>query len=189
MTEGTGIMTEPAGGILASDADRDAAADALADGVAAGRLSLAEHNARLDAVFAAVTAGQLSAVTADLPARPARRGALYRAFDPYRGVVVGGQARRAGRFRVGRFCTLTVAFGQLELDLRAARLSQDEVTITVMGMAARVSVIVPAAWRVTDQLLVLGRKSAIADTDTGGQAPLLRVRGTVVGGSFRLTQG
>ena len=181
-------MTEPAGGILASDADRDAAADALADAVAGGRLSLAEHNARLDAVFAAATTGQLSAVTADLPERPARRGALFRAFDPYRGVVIGGQARRAGRFRVGRFCTLTVAFGQLELDLRAARLSQDEVTVTVMGFAARVSVIVPATWRVTDQLLVLGRRSAIAGPDTDERAPLLRVRGTMVGGSFRLTQ-
>jgi Domain of unknown function (DUF1707) len=179
-------MNEPAGGILASDADRDAAADALADAVASGRLSLAEHSARLDAVFAAATAGQLVAVTADLPARPGRRGALFRVFDPYRGVVIGGRARRAGRFRVGRFCTLTVAFGQLELDLRAARLSQDEVTVTVMGVAARVSVIVPSTWRVTDQLLVLGRRSAIAGADTGEQAPLLRVRGAVVGGSFRL---
>jgi hypothetical protein len=81
-----------------------------------------------------------------------------------------------------------VAFGQLELDLRAARLSQDEVTVTVMGVAARVSVIVPATWRVSDQLLVLGPRSAVAGTGQDEQAPLLRVRGTVVGGSFRLSQ-
>jgi hypothetical protein len=153
----------------------------------AGWLSLAEHSTRLDAVFAAATAEQLVAVTADLPARPGRRGALFRAFDPYRGVVIGGRARRAGRFRVGRFCTLTVAFGHLELDLRAARLSQDEVTITVMGVAARVSVIVPATWRVTDQLLVLGPRSAVAGLDQDVLAPLLRVRGTMVGGSSRLS--
>lgn len=59
----------------ASDADRDAAAGALADAVAAGRLSLAEHNTRLDALFAAVTEDQVSAVVADLPARPVRRTA------------------------------------------------------------------------------------------------------------------
>ena len=46
-------MTHPSEGLLASDADRDAAASALADAVAAGRLSLAEHNTRLDALFAA----------------------------------------------------------------------------------------------------------------------------------------
>jgi hypothetical protein len=181
-------MTEPAGGTASSDADRDAAADALADAVAAGRLSLAEHNARLDAVFAAATSGQVAAVTADLPARPARRGAVFRAFDPYRGVVLGGHGQRAGRFRVGRFCTLTVVLGGLELDLRAARLSQDEVTLTIMGVAARVSVIVPATWRVTDQVLVLGARSAVAGNDRDERAPLLRVRGTVLGGSFRLSQ-
>jgi hypothetical protein len=179
-------MTEAADGILASDADRDAAVDALAEAVATGRLSLAEHNTRLDTVFAAATAGQLAAVTADLPARPGRRGAVFRAFDPYRGVVIGGRAQRAGRFRVGRFCTLTVAFGQLELDLRSARLSQDEVTLTITGLAARVSVIVPPTWRLTDQLLVLGPRSAVPGSDRDEQAPLLRVRGALVGGSFRL---
>ena len=44
-----------ADGILASDADRDAAASALADAVAAGRLSLADHEPRLNDLFAAKT--------------------------------------------------------------------------------------------------------------------------------------
>src|ERR1700685_4214220 len=113
-------MTQPAGAILPSDADRDAAASALADAVAAGRLSLEEHNARLDALFAARTQDQLSAVTADLPALPVRRGALYRAVDPYRCVVIGGSASRVGRFPIGRFCALTAVFGGVDLDLRGA---------------------------------------------------------------------
>lgn len=69
-------MTQPADGILASDADRDAAAGALADAVAAGRLSLADHSGRLDALFAARTRDQVLALTADLPALPVRRGGL-----------------------------------------------------------------------------------------------------------------
>ena len=87
-----------ADGVLASDADRDAAASALADAVAAGRLSLADHETRLNALFAARSVDQIAAVTADLPARPARRGALYRAMDPYRIVVIGapGGSRSAG---------------------------------------------------------------------------------------------
>jgi hypothetical protein len=181
-------MTEPTGGILASDADRDEVAGLLADGVAAGRLSLAEHSIRLDAVYAAVTADQVSAVAADLPARPVRRGAIFRALDPYRCIVIGGRAQRAGRFRVGRFCTVSVAFGQLELDLRAARLSQDELTLTVLSVAARVTVRVPASWRVTDQVLVIGQRRAIAGHDGDEHAPLLRLRGTILGGSFLLSQ-
>lgn len=186
-------MTQPSEGLLASDADRDAAASALAEAVAAGRLSLAEHNTRLDALFAARTQDEVSAVTADLPALPVRRGALYRAVDPYRCVVIGGSARRVGRFPIGRFCTVSAAFGGLDLDLRAAVPSQQEITLTVWSVAARIAVTVPARWRVTDQVLVVGTRQAMADRDGGRDGgprePLLRLRGTCLGGSFRLTQG
>jgi uncharacterized protein DUF1707 len=185
--EGARLM-EPSGGVRASDADRDAAAGALADAVAAGRLSLPEHNARLDALFAAVTEDQVSAVIADLPARPVSRSALYRAVDPYRCVVIGGSAQRVGRFQIGRFCTVTAVFGSFDLDLRAAQPSQDEITLSVWSVAARVAVTVPARWRVTDQVLVLGTRRAIADGGGDAGAPLLRLRGTCLGGSFQLTQ-
>jgi len=182
-------MTQPSEGLLASDADRDAAASALADAVAAGRLSLAEHNTRLDALFAARTQDQVAAVTTDLPALPVRRGALYRAVDPYRCVVIGGSARRVGRFPIGRFCTVTAAFGGLDLDLRAAVPSQQEVTLTVWSLAARIAITVPARWRLTDQVLVVGARQAMADRDGSPAEPLLRLRGTCLGGSFVLTQG
>lgn len=182
-------MTEPTGGIRASDADRDAAAGALADAVATGRLSLTEHNARLDTLFAAVTEDQVSAVVADLPARPVRRGALYRAAGPYRCVVIGGSAQRVGHYPIGRFCTVTAAFGSLDLDLRAAQPSQDEITLSVWSVAARVTITVPVRWRVIDQVLVLGARQAIADRGGDASAPVLRLRGSSLGGSFHLTQG
>jgi hypothetical protein len=181
-------VTHPPDGILASDADRDAAASALADAVAAGRLSLAEHDARLDALFAARSQDQLSAVTADLPALPVRRGGIYRAVDAHRCVVIGGSAQRAGRFGIGRFCTVTTAFGGLDLDLRAARPSQDEISLTVYGLAARISITVPPGWRVSNQVLVLGRSQVMADRDGAPGEPVLHLRGTCLGGSFRLAQ-
>ncbi|HEY2281427.1 MAG TPA: DUF1707 domain-containing protein [Streptosporangiaceae bacterium] len=49
------------------DADRAAAAAALGEHFAQGRLSLDELNARLDATLAAKTRGQLSQVAHDLP--------------------------------------------------------------------------------------------------------------------------
>jgi Cell wall-active antibiotics response 4TMS YvqF len=116
------------------------------------------------------------------------RGAIFRALDPYRCIVIGGRARRAGRIRIGRFCTAIVAFGQLELDLRAARLSQDEITLTVISVAGRVTVLVPAGWRVTDEVLVIGKRRAIADHDGDEQAPLLRLRGAALCASFLLSE-
>ncbi len=55
--------------------------------------------------------------------------------------------------------------------------------------AARVAVTVPTAWRVTDQVLVLGARRAIRDSGGDAGAPLLRLRGTSLAGSLRLSQG
>ena len=41
----------------------------------------------------------------------------------------------------------------------------------------------------TDQVLVLGARQAMADRDGSPAGPLLRLRGTCLGGSFVLTQG
>jgi DUF1707 SHOCT-like domain len=50
-----------------ADADREAAAAHLREHYAQGRLTLEEFNQRLDAVFAATTQRQLSALISDLP--------------------------------------------------------------------------------------------------------------------------
>ena len=88
---------------------------------------------------------------------------------------------------------MTAAFGGLDLDLRAAVPSQQEITMTVWSVAARIAITVPARWRVTDQVLVVGARQAMADRDSGPDGsprePLLRLRGTCLGGSFRLSQG
>ncbi len=57
----------PAPGMRAGDADRDAAAAALSEHFAQGRLTLDELSARLDATLAATTHGELSQAARDLP--------------------------------------------------------------------------------------------------------------------------
>jgi hypothetical protein len=57
----------PPPGMRAGDADREAAAAALGEHFAQGRLTLHELNARLDATLTATTHGELSQVTWDLP--------------------------------------------------------------------------------------------------------------------------
>ena len=59
-------MTDP--GLRASDADRERVVAALQRHTAAGRLTLEEFGQRIDRAFAAVTNGDLAAVTRDLPA-------------------------------------------------------------------------------------------------------------------------
>lgn len=181
-------MTQPADGILASDADRDAAAEALADAVAAGRLSLADHSDRLDALFAARTREQVLALTGDLPSLPVRRSGLYRAVDAHRCVVIGGSAQRTGRFPIGRFCGVTAVFGRLDLDLRAAVPSQREIDLTIRAVAARIAVTVPADWGLTSQVLVLGASSSVPDRDADHGHPLLRLRGVCAGGLISVTR-
>ncbi len=183
-------MTDPSGAVRASDSDRDAAAEALAEAVGAGRLSLEEHSARLDAMYRAQTAGQVAAVVADLPSLPVKRSALYRAVDPYKIIAIGGTVQRAGRFRIGRFCDLSALFGRIDLDLRTCVLSQDQVTIAVRGVFGTVTVIVPRAWRIEEQVLVIGSRQAIASRDNDdARVPMVRLRGTILGGSFRLSDG
>jgi hypothetical protein len=57
----------PAPYLRVGDADRDAAAAALGEHFAQGRLTLDELNARLDATLTATTHGQLSRAARDLP--------------------------------------------------------------------------------------------------------------------------
>jgi Domain of unknown function (DUF1707) len=63
------VATGP--GLRIADADREAAAARLREHYAQGRLTLEEFHQRLDAVFAATTQSQLSALTRDLPPIPA----------------------------------------------------------------------------------------------------------------------
>jgi hypothetical protein len=181
-------MAEPSEGILASDGDRDVAAEALAEAVAAGRLSLADHSARLDALFAARTQDEVLAVTGGLPDLPVRRRGLYRVVDADRCMVIGGTVHRTGRFPIGRLCTVTAAFGRVDLDLRTAVPSEREIGLTVWGTAARISVTVPAGWGLNNQVLVLGVSQSVADRDGDHGDPLLRLRGACLGGSLTVTR-
>jgi hypothetical protein len=64
----------PAPHVRAGDADRAAAAAALGEHFAQGRLTLGELSARLDATLAATTFGELSRAARDLPDLTARPG-------------------------------------------------------------------------------------------------------------------
>jgi hypothetical protein len=67
LTQPRGALTPPAPGMRAGDADREAAAAALAEHFAQGRLTLDELITRLDATLTATTHGELTEAARDLP--------------------------------------------------------------------------------------------------------------------------
>ena len=70
----------PAPGVRAGDADRDAAAAALGEHFAQGRLTLEELSARLDAALTATTHGELAQAARDLPDLTELPGSLQKSY-------------------------------------------------------------------------------------------------------------
>jgi hypothetical protein len=90
--------------IRASDADRDRAAAALREHLAAGRLTLEEFDERLDRAYAAKTLGELDEIMADLPTTDLGRlpgDSLDRPADD--SVPAGPRASRSIEAGPGRF--------------------------------------------------------------------------------------
>ena len=65
-----GYQVRPHASMLAASADRERAVDVLKAGFAEGRLTQDEYNDRMGRAYAARTYGELTALTADLPAGP-----------------------------------------------------------------------------------------------------------------------
>lgn len=73
------------GNLRVGDTERDEAARALGDHFAAGRLDREEYDERLEAAFAARTAGELAALFRDLPQPRAAYSRPQRAVDHHAG--------------------------------------------------------------------------------------------------------
>ncbi len=78
---------EPAEGVRASDAERDATVERLSQATGEGRLTLEEFSQRMDRATTAKTRAELDRLVTDLPAGGAAAGAP---------VTVGAQAGRRG---------------------------------------------------------------------------------------------
>lgn len=146
----------------ASDADREQVAEVLRAAAGDGRLTLAELQDRLEALYAARTYGELEPVVSDLPAStlPSAKGSAHsqassvtaRPASPDRvggkpttwvaKAVFGGIARR-GQWVVPSELWVKAVFGGAELDLREARLETDDVVMHVTAVFGGVSIILP----------------------------------------------
>jgi len=169
------------GHLRASDADRERIANVLRDAAGDGRLTMAELDERLDAVYAAKTYAELEPITHDLPATgaghvpavspgagpdPARFGAPGTSAGAV--AILGGFSRK-GNWVVPKTFNAFMLLGGGEIDMRDARFEDREVSIHIVAILGGCEVIVPedATVRVTG----VGILGAFEHSDSGGGSP------------------
>lgn len=122
----------PAGGEPSrriADRDREHAAELLQRACGEGRLTLEEFSERVGAVWAAETAGELAAATSGI-AQPL----VGTATSSGTHVVLLGDQKRVGRWRLPRRLRLFGLLGDWELDLRGAVLDAEAFTDGVVDI-------------------------------------------------------
>lgn len=173
--------------LRASDADRERVVEELREHCSAGRLTVDELDERIDSAYAARTLADLVPVTRDLPATggarvPATRRVSAAATPAKRvgrfTVAVMSAASRKGRWRVEPDTVSVAVMGGVDIDLRDAEFTSDEVVITAVALMGGVDIVVPEGMDVEiEGMAVMGDKSTnLADVPLRGDLPRLRVR-------------
>ena len=168
--------------LRASDADRDRVLALLADAVSDGRLTIDEHAERVQRACTARTLGELADLTTDLvvaSAQPVR-------LDGGR-VISGifGPARRDGRWVVPETLTVNALFGEVEVDLTEAILQARHVQLLTTVIGGRLRLVVPDGVTVeVNSHLVLGRRRGATPPPASSDAPVIEVKGVVLGGEI-----
>lgn len=178
--------------LRASDSDREKAASVINEALAEGRLSVAEHSQRLDAVYEAKTHAEIAPLIEDLPARAtASQPAPRTDMPPATGhgsqiVAIFGGATRKGRWHAEPNMNAVTIFGGATLDFREAVLPAREMTLNTTCIFGGIEIIVPPEMRVVDRgVAIFGGRDTGSDTAEADSpdAPVLRLTGlTLFGG-------
>ncbi|HKD94078.1 MAG TPA: DUF1707 domain-containing protein [Gaiellaceae bacterium] len=160
----------------ASDAEREQVVARLRDASTEGRLTLEELADRTALAYRAQSHAELARVTGDLPATatPVSRRKPVR----WLGTVIG-EVNRKGRWRIGAKTRVVMGIGDCRLDLRAAELDGDEVTITITQLIGDTTIVVPRHVDVElSGFFLIGDKSVTGpDEELPPSAPRVHVRG------------
>jgi len=184
------------GDLRASDSDRQATVDALADAYADGRLTKDEFDNRSDAAYAAKTFGELSPLIADLgPGRrvtPVTAAAVVPAggVRPAVSVAIFSSSHRQGVWTVPDSMVALALFGGSKMDMRQAVFSSAEVTINLAACFGGVDVIVPPGCTVINEVVALFGGVDVKHLGPAvAGAPVVRLRGVVVFGGATVKDG
>ena len=184
---------EPAAGIRASDAERDATLERLSAASGDGRLTLEEFSQRMDRATTAKTRAELDRLVADLPTdvgaasstvakRSAGRPSWH--ISPIGGLSISGP------WRMERSVIVVSLIGGADLDLSKAQLAAPEVTLTKVSLLGGVSISVPPGIRVdASGFSLIGGTSVDAVPEPGPGAPTVRIRAYSLLGGTRIYRG
>jgi Domain of unknown function (DUF1707)/Cell wall-active antibiotics response 4TMS YvqF len=164
----------------ASDADRDRTVEALTAASAQGRLSLEEHCQRSEAALRARTLGELTGLTADLPAPPQSDAAP----GPEQITAVLGNESRKGPWVVPAHLAVRSVLGDCHLEMQQAVIGQHVTTIEATVRFGTVTIFVPDGIdvRLTGRAM-LGAKSSQLRGEPQPGAPVVVVNCDVLCGS------
>lgn len=177
--------------LRASDQDRDRVAEQLRDAAGDGRLTLGELEERLDLAYRARTYGDLASVTTDLPVsatgEPAGLPADVSQAPREINTILGSQHLR-GRFVVPSTMHARAVLGEVKIDLTEAIVPRGEVVIVADAFLGEVTLTVPEGVdvRLEAGTNVLGERKSKLPAPSSPDAPVIRVRGSVVLGSVKV---
>jgi DUF1707 SHOCT-like domain/Cell wall-active antibiotics response LiaF, C-terminal len=190
---GTTGEGEPAGGVRASDAERDATIERLSAATGDGRLTLEEFSQRMERATAARTRAELAALVTDLPADAGAAGTAVAERAPaaptWHVSPVGG-LRVYGPWRMDPHVVVISIVGGTRLDLSQAQLAAPEVTLTKVSLVGGVRVWVPPGIRVeVSGFSLIGGTRIEGGPEPGPGAPAVHIRAFSLVGGVRIRRG
>ena len=184
---------EPAGGVRASDAERDATVERLSQAAGEGRLTLEEFSQRMEDATTARTRAELDRLLSDLPASPGQAGnavALGSQAGPSWHVTPIGGLNVFGPWRMGRHVIVITLVGGARLDLSQAELAAPDVTLTKLSLVGGVRARIPDGIRVdASGVSLIGGTQVEGAPDPGPGAPTIHIRAYSVVGGIRIRRG
>jgi hypothetical protein len=195
--EPTNVGPMAGGNLRASDADREQVATVLSTAYAEGRLTLEEHDERVDQLMAAKTFDDLIPITRDLVVigtptavatpQPSSRFTIDTTAQNSQSdkmIAIFGGVTRSGRWRVRKNIKALALFGGMDLDLRNAIFEAPVVEISGFWCFGGLDIKVPEGIDVRDQTAGVFGGTDIRDIgDPAPGAPTLVIKGmTLFGG-------
>lgn len=195
MSETTGDGDQ-AGGIRASDAERDATVERLSAATGAGRLTLEEFSQRMEQATAAKTRAELDRLVSDLPTDAGGTrtaggavAAQAPAGPPSWHVSPVGGFSVSGPWRMDRHVISVSIVGGAHLDLSQAQLAAPEVTLTKVSLVGGIWIEVPQGVRVqVSGFSLVGGTRIDSGPEPGPGAPIVRINAFSLVGGVHVTR-
>jgi hypothetical protein len=159
-----------------SDAEREQTVIVLRDHLLAGRLTLEEFSARVEAALNARAGAELARVQRDLP-RIATRAPRPEPKAARLTAGLFGHVARRGRLRLHRRTLAVSAFADVDVDLREATIDGPSTTMAVVAVCGNIDIYVPAGVNVdVSGLAVFGHRRDWGNDPAAPDAPTINVR-------------